>query len=125
MRRIVTISVVLLVVSACALRGSGDDEEPIGVGTALESAVIGDELHVHGEISLLGDLFCPCFHVTSAGGTIVVWYDLMTDEAGEAPAIDVEGFVNGDEAVVIGEYRSADPGTGFPVVWAEQVTPYR
>ena len=123
MRRIVIVVLSLLVVSGCVLRATGDDADPVVVGTALQTAVVGDELHVYGDISLLGDLFCPCFHLTSEGGTVVVWYDLMVDDRGEAPAVDVEGFRNGDEAVVTGEYRSTDPGTGFPVIWAEAVNP--
>ena len=70
-------------------------------------------------------MFCPCFHLSDDEATVVVWYDLMVDGRGEAPAVDVEGFRNGDEAVVIGEFRSTDPGTGYPVIWADQVMPYR
>jgi hypothetical protein len=123
MKRIALIALSLLVVSGCALLDADESDRSVTVGTAVASIQIGDDVHLHGEVSLLGELFCPCFHVSDGEATVVVWYDLMVDDAGEFPAVDVEGIDNGDEVVVAGEYRSTDPGTGYPVIWAEEVNP--
>ena len=123
MRRIALMALMLLVLSSCALFRADVADESVTVGTAVASMQIGDEVRLHGEIALLGELFCPCFHLSDGEATVVVWYDLMVDDVGEFSPVDVDGFVNGDRAAVVGEYRSTDPGTGFPVIWAEQVTP--
>lgn len=121
MRRIVIPALALLVVAGCGLWDSDDDFESATVGSVVVTMQVGDEVRMYGEISLFGELFCPCFHLSDDGATVVVWYDLMVDDAGELPPVAVTGLANGDEVVVVGEYRSTDPGSGFPVIWAQEV----
>jgi hypothetical protein len=121
MRWIAILALGALVVSGCALLDADESDESVTVGSVVVSMQIGDEVRLHGEVALLGELFCPCFNVSDGEATVVVWYDLMVDDAGEFPAVSIAEIGNGDEVVVIGEYRSTDPGTGFPVIWAEEV----
>jgi hypothetical protein len=125
MKRIFPLLVIGVVVAGCGLRGGvPDPEEWPAVSEAFEVAEIGDTVRLDGVVTLLGELFCPCFHLTSDGATAVVWYDLMTDEGGSFDAVDVASLASGDAAHVVGEYRSTDPGSGFPVVWAVEISPH-
>ena len=123
MRRIVIVALALLVVSGCQLWSDDDEDEAVTVASVVASMQLGDEVRIEGDVSLLGEMFCPCFHLSDGEATVVVWYDLMVDDAGEFPAVEIAGIENGDEAVVTGEYRSTDPGTGYPVIWATEVMP--
>ncbi len=38
------------------------------------------EVVIYGEVSLLGDLFCPCFELTSGGEQVMIWYDLVVED---------------------------------------------
>lgn len=53
-------------------------------------------IEISGEVSLKGELFCPCFLV----GEVEVWYDLIE---GKSP-VDVSEINNGDFVFVKGEY---------------------
>lgn len=84
-------------------------EKPEGTLTVvklLENPVYDTEVTVFGTVGLLGELFCPCFELTSGGATIVVWYDLMTvNEGTQRPPVDVTGINNGDTIIVTGELK--------------------
>jgi hypothetical protein len=116
--------VCVLALTGCGILRGGPPGDPDTVAEALVDAEAGDVLHVEGQISLLGELFCPCFWLTSGGATVVVWYGLTGNEVGEREAVDVAGFGNGDPAYVEGELRpDPDPGSGHPVVWAFGIWP--
>jgi hypothetical protein len=80
----------------------------MSVGQLLEDPVYDQEAAIAGEVSLLGELLCPCFELTSGGGTVMVWFDLMLDSDETRPAVSVAGIANGDTVVVTGALR--DPG---------------
>jgi len=95
---------------------SSQQEKPEGtlsVAELLANPVYDTEVRIYGEVSALGELFCPCFELNSGGETIVVWYDLMVANDGtERPAVDVQGINNGDNIVVTGELKG-EGGTHY------------
>ena len=104
--------ILLTVILLPAAIGSGcrrEPQQPQAAMTAadlVENPVYGQEIKVYGQVSLLGDLFCPCFELTSEGKTIQVWHDLMEDGDKRRPAVSVEGLNNGDWVTVAGELQS-------------------
>jgi len=111
------------------LRREMIDEQgkPIGilsVAELLENPVYDTEIKIHGEVSLLGELFCPCFELTSGGQKVQVWYDMMVENDGtERPAVSVEGINNGDRVIVTGELKG-EGGTHYSKgdFWAIVIT---
>jgi hypothetical protein len=80
--------------------------ETICVGELLGEPVYDTEVAVQGKVSLLGELWCPCFELSSCGETVTVWYDLMVDDDEiERPAVSVAGIKNGDTVAVTGELK--------------------
>ena len=57
-------------------------EGTLGVSELLQNPVYDTEVKVYGEVSLLGQLNCPCFNLTSEGGQMQIWYDLMVEDDG-------------------------------------------
>lgn len=98
---------------------------PVGalsVSELLESPVYDTEVKIYGEVSLLGELFCPCFELTSSGAKVLVWYDLMVEDDGtERPAVSVEGIRNGDQMIVTGERKTAGVHRSLNDFWASRI----
>ena len=127
----IVIAVVLLTISGlvgntlAAEIGNGKDKEntTISVADLLDSAIYDTEVTVYGTVSMLGEVFCPCFELTSGGETVTVWYDLMVEDDGtQVPAASIAGIENGDLVVVTGELKSTGgelPGGTF---WAFNIT---
>jgi len=89
----------------------GGDENvlPASVADLLLNQPNGTKVLVQGKVSLLGELFCPCFEIESGGEKIQVWYDLMTEDNGTVlPAVGIEGIENGDSVIVSGTLRVYD-----------------
>lgn len=83
-----------------------DTEGMLSVAELLENPVYAIEVKIYGEVGLLGELFCPCFELTSDGETVQVWYDLMVEDSGiEWAPVSVEGIENGDWVIVAGELK--------------------
>jgi len=92
------------------------------VSELLESPVYETEVNVYGDVSALGELFCPCFALTSDGKRLEVWYDMMKEDDGtERPAVSVEGIENGDRVVVTGELRSSNGTAPSTTFWASTI----
>ncbi len=73
----------------------------------LEDPIYDTEIRVYGKVSLLGELFCPCFQLTSKDEKVMVWYDLMIeDNVTERSPVNVDGINNGDWVIVTGELKS-------------------
>jgi hypothetical protein len=84
----------------------GIPEGALSVAELLQDPVYDTEVTIYGEVSLLGQLLCPCFQLSSGGEKVEVWYDLMVENDGtERPAVDVQGIENGDSIVVTGELK--------------------
>jgi hypothetical protein len=102
-----------------------DEREPqqaLSVSELLANPVYDQEVKVWGEVSLLGELFCPCFELTSQGEAVVVWYDLMVEDDGtHRPPVATEGIENGDTVIVSGELKRAGTHTSISEVWAKTI----
>lgn len=94
----------------------------LSVAELLANPVHDEDVRVYGEVSLLGELFCPCFDLTSAGVTLTVWYDLMVEDDGTPrPSVSVEGIENGDRVLVTGELRRKEVPTAPNDFWASAI----
>lgn len=123
MRIATLLTTLVLVVGGCGGKlGAEAGSDAMTVAEMTASSDPGDSVEFTGEVSLLGELFCPCFEVTSDDESVIVWYDLMVDEDVPRPAVDVTGIENGDTVRVRGTCQEdPDPGTGFMVVWATAI----
>lgn len=114
---------VTMVVSGCVNQETG--RIPTGtpsVSQLLEDPVYDTELTTYGKVSLLGELFCPCFELTSGGKSVEVWYDLVTEGEGkEWPAVSVEGIENGDWVMVTGQLRPTTGTEPSRTFWAKGI----
>jgi len=94
----------------------------LSVSALLDSLVYDTEVTVYGDVSALGELFCPCFALTSDGKRLEVWYYMMKEDDGtERPAVSVEGLENGDRVVVAGELRSNNGTAPSTTFWASNI----
>jgi len=110
------ILLILAVTTGCALE---KPEGALTVSELLENPVYDTEVRIYGEVSLLGQLDCPCFQLSSGGGKVQVWYDLMVEDDGtERPPASVEGIENGDWVIVMGELKTAGQHRSLNDFWA-------
>ena len=95
---------IVVVTSTIPLSACGSaEEEALSVAELLAKPRYDNEVSVFGTVSLLGELFCTCFELTSNGATVQVWYDSMTENDGAIqPAVDVTNIKNGDKVIVTG-----------------------
>lgn len=116
-----------LICTGCGSTGAQPAETPsdsLRVSTLPEDPVYDGEVTIGGQVSLLGELLCPCFELTSGGETVHVWYGLMVEDDGtEIPAVSVEGIENGDTVVVTGELKTAGLHTSLNDFWASSIEP--
>ena len=131
-KRLALLTLVLLLIGgavggtvAWADLGANRNEIPKGVlsvAELLENPVYDTEVTIQGEVTLLGELFCPCFVLVSGGETIQVWYGLMVEDDGtEKPPVSVEGIENGDWVVITGEVKQAGQHTALNDFWATSI----
>jgi len=110
-----------------AMIASGCHTEPpqpqgtITAAALLEGPVYHEEVQLYGQVSLLGELFCPCFELRSGERSIQVWYDLMADGDKQRPAVSVEGLQNGDWVIVTGELQSIGDPPSPGNFWASRI----
>ena len=92
------------------------------VAELLDDPVYNQDVKVEGVISLLGELFCPCFHLSSGGKVIEVWYDLMIEDDGTKwDAINVEGVSNGDTVIVSGQLKQKCVHNSLNDFWVKDI----
>lgn len=95
-------------------------EGSLSVSELLQKPAYDREVEVYGQVSLLGELFCPCFELTSSGKRVSVWYGLMVEDDGtERPSVSVEGIENGDWVTVTGELKMGGD------LWASRIANMR
>ncbi|MBN2239273.1 MAG: hypothetical protein JW712_05830 [Dehalococcoidales bacterium] len=108
--------------------GEGATEEAVAyasVAAMLADPVYETTVVIEGEVSLLGELLCPCFELTSGGETVQVWYGLMVENDGTEKAdVPADEISNGDIAVVTGVLKGPG-GTHYSKgdFWAENIVP--
>lgn len=91
----------------------GNPEGALSVAELLARPVYDTRVTIYGEVSLLGELLCPCFELSSGGKKIQVWHGLMVENDGtERPAVEVTGINNGDNIIVKGELKGEN-GTHY------------
>ena len=103
----------------------GKPEGSLSVAELLAKPVYDIEVTIYGEVSLLGELLCPCFELGSGGEKVQVWYDLMVENDGaERSAVSVEGINNGEKIIVTGELKG-EGGTHYSKgdFWAKAIVP--
>jgi len=94
----------------------------LSASALLETSVYDTEVKVFGKVSLLGQLYCPCFELSSGGDKVQVWYDLMVEDNGTArPPVSVEGIENGDYVIVTGELKTEGTHTMLNDFWASSI----
>ena len=131
-KRLALLTLVLLLIGgavggtvAWADLGANRNEIPKGVlsvAELLENPVYDTEVTIQGEVTLLGELFCPCFVLVSGGETIQVWYGLMVEDDGtQRPPVSVEGIENGDWVIVTGELRPSEGQLPSRTLWASDI----
>ena len=122
-------------------------EDTLSVSELLENPVYDEEVKIYGKVSLLGELLCPCFQLTSGGKFVEVWYDLMVETDTEnlvcceiyglgayMEKVNIqyewttpedctipEGFVGGGREVVEDENCSSVPKGQWPSVSVEGI----
>ena len=104
------------------------EEKPEGtlsVAELLQNPVYDTEVKVYGKVNLLGQLYCPCFELTSDGGEVQIWYDLMVEDDGtERASVSVEGIENGDWVIVTGELKTEREHRSLNDFWASNIEKY-
>ena len=110
----------LLAFSGCFMQGQ--TTEAVSVAGLMKAPVYDEGVSVYGEVSLLGQLNCPCFELESGGETVKVWYDLMVeDDQTQRPPVSVEGIQNGDRVVVAGELKTEGQYRQLNDFWASEI----
>jgi len=108
-------------ISGC-MKEPQEPEGALSVSELLENPIYDTEVKIYGEVSLLGELFCPCFELTSGGKKVLVSYGLMVDDDGtERPDVSIEGIQNGQQAIVTGELKTAGVHSSVNDFWASKV----
>lgn len=119
-RRVIALLMVTPLATGCgSWFGNAGPPTEVAVADLADMAASNDRVMFAGTVSLLGELFCPCFQVTDAGASAIVWYDVP----GEA-AVDVTAIRNRDLVRIEGRLQAeTDPGSGLPVVSAMSIEP--
>ena len=101
-------------------RAIGVAEAVAGIGDLPpgEIQVVETSVEIYGFVSALGELFCPCFELSSNHASITVKYALFPEEA-EYLDVSVEGIGNGDCVLVVGTLRII--GQLPPEIWAREI----
>jgi len=104
---ILILTAMLLACGCTSEEGEFPHPEGATVGELLANPEYDTPVYVKGTVSDLGMLDCTCFHLTSGGETIEVWYNMMVeDDQTSRPSVDVSGISNGEEVVLYGELKS-------------------
>ncbi|MGD8455087.1 MAG: hypothetical protein PVF83_01795 [Anaerolineales bacterium] len=113
--------IVILILGGC----STTPLRPEGTVTPkelLKDPVYDIEVRLAGQVSLLGELLCPCFRVSAGGDELEVWYDLMVEDDGaELSPVSVEGIENGDWVVVTGKLKPGGVYHARNNFWASEI----
>ena len=97
-------------------------EGALSVSELLKDPLYDTEVRVYGKVSLLGELFCPCFELTSKGEKVLVWYDLMIEDDGAARSpVSMEMVNNGDWIIATGELKSEGQHRSLNDFWASNI----
>ena len=111
---------IMIIVGACTSPSTTD--EILSVDELMENPIYDTILRIEGSVSLLGELWCPCFELTSSGETVTVYYDLMVENNGtERVSVSVEGIENGDHVIITGELKGGGIHHSLNDFWASNI----
>ena len=111
----------VLCVSGCAR----EPDVPAG-GLSAAELLENPPVQVFGQVSVLGELMCTCFFLSSNGYNLHVWYDTrVEDDQTIRPAVDVEGTHNGDWVLVTGELKEGGIHYSPNDFWVSEITSVR
>jgi len=92
------------------------------VSDLLTNPVYDTEVRIYGKVNSLGELRCPCFELTSGGGKLLVWYDLMiVDNETERPQVSVDRINNGDWVILTGELKQEGQYSSLNDFWISSI----
>lgn len=92
----------------------------LSVSQLLDAPLYDTQVSIYGEVSLLGELRCPCFELTSGGRAVQVWTVWYDSDVAEGPTVSVNGIQNGDQVIVAGELQT--PGEdSLDEFWASRI----
>ena len=114
--------VLVSVIVGCTQKETEKPEGTLSIAELLGNPVYDTEVTIYGEVSLFGQLNCPCFELTSDGDKIQVWYNLMIEDDGaERPEVSVAGVADGKQVIVTGELKTAGEHRSLNDFWASEV----
>jgi hypothetical protein len=119
------LGLVLILIGGCI--GMERPKEALSVAELLDNPIFDTEIKVYGKVGLLGELYCPCFELTSGEltlgeGTVMVWYAAMVeDDETQRPSVSMEGIENGDWVIVTGELKTEGEHRSFNDFWASHI----
>ncbi|WP_455276908.1 hypothetical protein [[Eubacterium] cellulosolvens] len=118
----IAIVVAFFIVSFLAIPQERQLQSALSVSELLKDPMYDTEVRVYGRVSLLGELFCPCFELASGGEKVLAWYDLMIEDNGtERPPLNMEMVDNGDWVIVTGELKSAGQQRSLNDFWVSNI----
>ncbi len=121
-RYLLTLVAVLPLLAFSGCQSPVQTTEAISVAELMNAPVYDESVSVYGEVSLLGQLNCPCFELESGGETVKVWYDLMVEDVqAERLPVSIEGIQNGDRVVVTGELKTEGQYRQLNDFWASDI----
>jgi hypothetical protein len=101
--------------------GNVSPEGALTVAELLENPVYDNDVSIQGTVSLLGELFCPCFVLTSGGQKVHVWYDFMVEDGAAWSPVSMDGIKNGDWVMVTGILKQAGQHVLLNDFWAKAI----
>ncbi len=88
----------------------------------LSDPVYGEDVILTGKVSMLGELFCPCFQLGEGDEFVEAWYDLMAVDSDEPwSKISVDNIKNGDDVLVTGQLRKNTGSLPSRTVWLKNI----
>ncbi len=97
-------------------------KEPMDAVELMDNPIYGEDVILKGKVSMLGELFCPCFQLGEGDDYVEVWYDLMAVDSDEPwPKVNVDNIKNGDEVKVTGQLRKNTGSLPSRTVWLKSI----
>ncbi len=97
-------------------------DEPITPAELLADPVYDEDVKMKGTVSMLGELFCPCFQLGEEGEYVEVWYDLMAVDSGAPwPKVDIGDLKNSDQVIAVGQLRRNTGSLPSKTFWLKSI----
>ena len=119
-----SVVLVLILILLPTVVIAGCTQNIMNVSDLLANPVYETTVTIQGEVSLLHEVLCTCFGLTSDDEALWVWYDTMYNatDGTQWPAVSVEGIENGDWVVVTGHLQEWWNPEISPDFWTMSIT---